>query len=111
MRGAASVDPSRGASGRPGGRRFTALGRALERVLLTVPASDAAGPRFPPSTDAAECSLRCGAVAATPAVRILERGGVAHTLHPYDAEHPADQGHGEAAVAALGADPRQVFKT
>ena len=34
-----------------------------------------------------------------------------HTLHPYDPEHPADQGHGEAAVAALGADPRQVFKT
>jgi Cys-tRNA(Pro)/Cys-tRNA(Cys) deacylase len=36
---------------------------------------------------------------------------VVHTLHPYDAEHPSDQGHGEAAVAALGADPRQVFKT
>ena len=34
-----------------------------------------------------------------------------HTLHPYDPEHPSDQGHGEAAVAALGADPRQVFKT
>jgi Cys-tRNA(Pro)/Cys-tRNA(Cys) deacylase len=44
-------------------------------------------------------------------VRILERGKVAHSLHPYDPEHPADQGHGEAAVAALGADPRQVFKT
>ncbi len=50
-------------------------------------------------------------MAATPAVRALERGGVAHALHPYDAEHPSDQGHGEAAVAALGADPRQVFKT
>jgi Cys-tRNA(Pro)/Cys-tRNA(Cys) deacylase len=50
-------------------------------------------------------------VAATPAVRALERARVAHTLHPYDPEHPADQGHGEAAVAALGADPRQVFKT
>ena len=36
---------------------------------------------------------------------------MAHTLHPYDPEHPSDQGHGEAAVAALGADPRQVFKT
>jgi len=53
----------------------------------------------------------CGAVAATPAVRVLERARVAHTLHPYDPEHPSDQGHGEAAVAALGADPRQVFKT
>nr|WP_204331541.1 Cys-tRNA(Pro) deacylase [Geodermatophilus sabuli] len=41
----------------------------------------------------------------------MERAGVAHTLHPYDPEHPSDQGHGEAAVAALGADPRQVFKT
>jgi Cys-tRNA(Pro)/Cys-tRNA(Cys) deacylase len=50
-------------------------------------------------------------VAATPAVRVLEKARVAHTLHPYEPEHPADQGHGEAAVAALGADPRQVFKT
>jgi Cys-tRNA(Pro)/Cys-tRNA(Cys) deacylase len=50
-------------------------------------------------------------VAATPAVRVLERARVAHTLHPYDPEHPSDQGHGEAAVAALGADPAQVFKT
>jgi Cys-tRNA(Pro)/Cys-tRNA(Cys) deacylase len=32
-------------------------------------------------------------------------------LHTYDPEHPSDQGYGEAAVAALGADPRQVFKT
>ncbi len=55
--------------------------------------------------------LRSGTVAATPAVRVLERAEVAHTLHPYDAGHPADQSHGEAAVAALGADPRQVFKT
>ena len=50
-------------------------------------------------------------MAATPAVRALEQGRVAHTLHPYDPEHPSDQGHGEAAVAALGADPAQVFKT
>ena len=52
-----------------------------------------------------------GAVAATPAVAVLVKAKVAHTLHPYDPEHPSDQGHGEAAVAALGADPRQVFKT
>ena len=50
-------------------------------------------------------------MAATPAVRALERARVAHTLHAYDPAHPAGQGHGEAAVAALGADPRQVFKT
>ena len=50
-------------------------------------------------------------MAATPAVRVLEKARVAHTLHPYDPEHAADQGYGEAAVAALGSDPRQVFKT
>ena len=44
-------------------------------------------------------------------MNVLVQELVAHTLHPYDPEHPADQGHGEAAVAALGADPRQVFKT
>ncbi|MGY1833716.1 Cys-tRNA(Pro) deacylase [Blastococcus sp. SYSU DS0510] len=50
-------------------------------------------------------------MAATPAVRVLEQAKVAHSLHHYDPEHPSDQGHGEAAVAALGADPHQVFKT
>ena len=50
-------------------------------------------------------------MAATPAVKALERAKVAHTLRSYDPEHSADVGHGEAAVAALGADPRQVFKT
>jgi len=50
-------------------------------------------------------------VAATPAVRVLEKAKVAHTLHPYDADDPGDQGYGEAAVAALGSDPRRVFKT
>ncbi len=50
-------------------------------------------------------------MAATPAVRVLEKAKVPHSLHPYDPEHPSDQGYGEAAVAALGSDPRQVFKT
>jgi Cys-tRNA(Pro)/Cys-tRNA(Cys) deacylase len=50
-------------------------------------------------------------VAATPAVQVLVKANVPHTLHPYDPEHPSDQGYGEAAVAALGSDPRQVFKT
>ena len=50
-------------------------------------------------------------MAATPAVTVLERAKVPFTLHPYDPDHPAEQGYGEAAVAALGADPRQVFKT
>ena len=50
-------------------------------------------------------------MAATPAVKALDKAEVPYTLHPYDPDHPADQGYGEAAVAALGADPRQVFKT
>jgi Cys-tRNA(Pro)/Cys-tRNA(Cys) deacylase len=50
-------------------------------------------------------------VAATPAVRALERARAAHTLHAYDPEHAEGHGYGEAAVAALGQDPRQVFKT
>jgi Cys-tRNA(Pro)/Cys-tRNA(Cys) deacylase len=50
-------------------------------------------------------------VAATPAVQVLVKAKVPHTLHPYDPDHPSDQGYGEAAVAALGSDPRQVFKT
>jgi Cys-tRNA(Pro)/Cys-tRNA(Cys) deacylase len=44
-------------------------------------------------------------------VTALDRAKVAYTLHPYDADHPPGHGYGEAAVAALGADPRQVFKT
>jgi Cys-tRNA(Pro)/Cys-tRNA(Cys) deacylase len=50
-------------------------------------------------------------VAATPAVRVLEKAKVPHTLHSYDPDHASDHGYGEAAVAALGSDPRQVFKT
>jgi Cys-tRNA(Pro)/Cys-tRNA(Cys) deacylase len=51
-------------------------------------------------------------VAATPAVRALDQAAVTYTLREYD---PADGGdglgYGEVAVAALGADPAQVFKT
>jgi Cys-tRNA(Pro)/Cys-tRNA(Cys) deacylase len=50
-------------------------------------------------------------VAATPAVQVLVKAKVPHTLHSYDPDHPSDQGYGEAAVAALRSDPRQVFKT
>lgn len=50
-------------------------------------------------------------MAATPAVTALQKAGVVHTVRSYDPQHSADVGHGEAAVAALGADPRQVFKT
>jgi Cys-tRNA(Pro)/Cys-tRNA(Cys) deacylase len=50
-------------------------------------------------------------VAATPAVKALERAKVTHALHSYDADHSSDVGYGVAAVAALGQDARQVFKT
>lgn len=50
-------------------------------------------------------------MASTPAVRALEEDSVPHTLHPYDAGPAGGAGYGEAAVAALGADARQVFKT
>ncbi len=51
-------------------------------------------------------------MAATPAVRVLVAAGVAHVLHTYDPDdHDAGVGFGEAAVAALGSDPAQVFKT
>lgn len=56
-------------------------------------------------------------MAATPAVRVLEKARVAYVLHTYDPDdHPASSparplGFGEAAVAALGSDPARVFKT
>lgn len=51
-------------------------------------------------------------MAATPAVRVLERARVAHVLHAYDPDdHAAGQGFGDAAVAALGSDPARVLKT
>jgi Cys-tRNA(Pro)/Cys-tRNA(Cys) deacylase len=83
----------------------------LETVLLTAGPTARVDDSIPGAQEAPRSSLRSGAVAATPAVVVLVKAKVAHTLHPYDPEHPSDQGHGEAAVAALGADPRQVFKT
>ena len=52
-------------------------------------------------------------MAATPAVRALERAGVSFSLHEYDpaSSGPGAHGFGAVAVAALGADPAQVFKT
>ncbi|MCU1606343.1 MAG: ybaK/ebsC protein [Modestobacter sp.] len=52
-------------------------------------------------------------MAATPAVRTLEQAGVSFSLHEYDPTAPAAvaHGYGEAAVAALGVDAAQVFKT
>jgi len=52
-------------------------------------------------------------VAATPAVRALERARVPYSLREYDpaADPGAGHGWGEVAAAALGAHPAQVFKT
>ncbi|MGY2129082.1 Cys-tRNA(Pro) deacylase [Blastococcus sp. SYSU DS0617] len=49
-------------------------------------------------------------MAATPAIRALEQASVPHTLRPYD-PGSAGAGYGEAAAAALGADPRRLLKT
>ncbi|SCX52275.1 Cys-tRNA(Pro)/Cys-tRNA(Cys) deacylase [Klenkia marina] len=51
-------------------------------------------------------------MAATPAVRVLEKAGVRFELRSYDPDdHEDGQGYGEAAVAALGQDPERVLKT
>jgi Cys-tRNA(Pro)/Cys-tRNA(Cys) deacylase len=51
-------------------------------------------------------------VAATPAVRALERAKASFSLHEYDpADGAGGHGYGEVAVAALGADPARVLKT
>ena len=50
------------------------------------------------------------AAAPTPAIAVLTRAKIAHTLLPY--EHDArSTAFGDEAVAALGRDPHQVFKT
>ncbi len=79
-------------------------------MLLTAGATGPATRRFPVvAGKVARPTLP--AVASTPAVRALEKASVPHTLHPYDAGHPSAAGYGEAAVAALGVDARQLFKT
>ncbi len=50
-------------------------------------------------------------MASTPAVRALEKASVPHTLHPYEVGSVGEAGYGEAAAAALGADPRRLLKT
>lgn len=50
------------------------------------------------------------AAAPTPAIAALVRAKVVHTLHPYPHD-PRATAFGDEAVAALGLDPRRVFKT
>jgi Cys-tRNA(Pro)/Cys-tRNA(Cys) deacylase len=49
----------------------------------------------------------------TPALTVLERAGVTHRTHPYEAASGAGGHHsyGLDAAEALGLDPRRVFKT
>lgn len=59
--------------------------------------------------------------AGTPALSVLDRAGITHRTHPYEAPGVAAGGHGRSAqrsvsygteaAAALGLDPRRVFKT
>lgn len=46
----------------------------------------------------------------TAALALLEREGVAYSVHEYDHD-PAAASFGREAAAALGRDPEQVFKT
>lgn len=46
----------------------------------------------------------------TPAVALLVRDGIAHTLHEYDHD-PRAESYGLEAADALGLAPRRVFKT
>jgi Cys-tRNA(Pro)/Cys-tRNA(Cys) deacylase len=46
----------------------------------------------------------------TPAIALLEREGVPHTVHAYEVEAHAGS-YGEAAAAALGVEPERMLKT
>lgn len=46
----------------------------------------------------------------TPAIRLLEAGRIAFTLHRYDHD-PDAESFGEEAAAKLGVSPEQMFKT
>jgi Cys-tRNA(Pro)/Cys-tRNA(Cys) deacylase len=54
---------------------------------------------------------------STRAIAELRRAGIAHTIHEYEPSegtlrgHPARPSYGTNAAAALGVDPRRIFKT
>lgn len=54
---------------------------------------------------------KSSAHAGTPAVALLEREGVAHTLHPYEHDPSSDLSYGLEAAAAIGVPAERVFKT
>lgn len=47
----------------------------------------------------------------TPATRALTQAGVVFRIHPYMVDERRSGSYGEAVAAALGVDPRRVFKT
>lgn len=47
----------------------------------------------------------------TPGIKALERQGIAHTVHRYEAGESDERTYGEAVAAVMGADPATVFKT
>ncbi len=47
----------------------------------------------------------------TPAIKALEKLGVAHTVHRYQVCRHEDATYGEAVAAAMGVEPASVFKT
>jgi Cys-tRNA(Pro)/Cys-tRNA(Cys) deacylase len=49
--------------------------------------------------------------AGTPALALLEREGVPHSVHPYEHDPVSGLSFGMEAAATLGLDPAQVFKT
>jgi Cys-tRNA(Pro)/Cys-tRNA(Cys) deacylase len=49
--------------------------------------------------------------ALTPAIKFLEKQGVAHVVRRYELGDSHEGSYGEAVAKAIGAEPRQVFKT
>ena len=47
----------------------------------------------------------------TPAIKTLEKQGIAHTVHRYLVDESDERTYGEAVAAAMGAEPATVFKT
>jgi Cys-tRNA(Pro)/Cys-tRNA(Cys) deacylase len=48
--------------------------------------------------------------AGTPATALLAKAKIPFTLHPYDHD-PRAEAYGDEAAAALGIEPRRIFKT
>jgi Cys-tRNA(Pro)/Cys-tRNA(Cys) deacylase len=47
----------------------------------------------------------------TPAIEVLRKLGIAHSVHRYSVSGDEEVTYGEAVAAAIGADPATVFKT